>query len=164
MLKTAKINAIYSYDSTKTLSQINSCKYNSNGDITEQTTNDGNEKLLYTTTYFYADKGKYTGSESFLSTGSLRRRAVSAAVSDKGLAYRYSYTYDSNGQLEKINYTFYKDNGDFDDFSYVLFTHEDGELKTFKVSNGEFEKVKKKHLENRWMKEYYYVLDRNKNG
>ena len=156
------INAVYTYDSTKTLASINKYKYNEDGNTYEQTTHSGNGDLLYLTNYQYNSAGDFIGSETFLSTGLIRVRTVAASASPNGLPFRFSYTYNDKNQLEKINYTFYKANGDLGDFSYVLFTHEDGELKTFKVSSREYEKVKKKHLENKWIKEYYYVLNRNK--
>lgn len=156
------VNAVYTYDSTKTLTEINKYKYNEDGDPYEQTTHSGNGDLLYLTTYQYNSNKELIGSETFLSSGLLRVRTVAASVSPNGLSSRYSYTYDDNNQLEKINYIFYKENGDFEDFSYVLFTHEDGELKTFKVSSGDYEKVKKKHKENEWIKEYCYITNRNK--
>lgn len=104
------------------------------------------------------------GRENFNSSGLLRLRYVAASISHDSTEFRYSYTYDTNNQLEKINYTVYKANVDYEEDSYVLFKHEDGELKTFKFSHGEYEKVKKKQPESKWIKEYYYVLERNKNG
>ncbi|MFT5821799.1 MAG: hypothetical protein ACI8ZM_003055 [Crocinitomix sp.] len=160
----AQINSIYTYDSTKTLENISKYKYNEVGDIYEQTIHTGDKDLLYTTSYFYDKQGNPSNNETFLASGLLRVRSGEASVSLEGLAFRFSYTYDDSGQLIKINYTYSKANGDLGESSYVLFTHEEGELKTFKVSSSDYEKVKKKHLENKWIKEYYYALDRNKNG
>ena len=160
----AQINSVYTYDSTKTISKINKYQYNAKGDLIVETVHNANKDLLSTTTYEYNTEGNLTITETFLSSGLLRFRTADASITNDGLAYRFSYTYDNKGQLEKINYTFYKSNGDLGDFSYVLFTHEEGELKTFKVSSGDYEKVKKKQLENKWIKEYHYVLGRNKKG
>ncbi|NOQ71292.1 MAG: hypothetical protein GQ574_04790 [Crocinitomix sp.] len=158
------INSVYTYDSTKTLAKINMYKYNEKGDLSEETVHKANKDLLSTTSYEYNTEGSLISTETFLNSGLLRLRTAAASITNDGLALRFSYTYDANGQLEKINYAFYKANGDYDNASYVLFTHENGELKTFKVSGGDYEKVKKKQLENRWIKEYYDALERNKKG
>jgi hypothetical protein len=157
-----KIETLYIYDSTGTLSAANVYEYNKTGKISLQLNYKADGSLTDYVTYEYDDNGDLVIIEQFLASDQIRSRSVDASKSPVGKTFSFSYTYDENDQLEKINYTFYKANGDFDDFSYVLFTHKDGELETFKVSHGEYEKVKKKHLENKWIKEYYYVLDRNK--
>ncbi|NOQ71290.1 MAG: hypothetical protein GQ574_04780 [Crocinitomix sp.] len=124
---------------------------------------DSSEKLRRTTNYFYTADGSPQYLETFNDNNQLTDRTLQSNYTKDGFTHNLSYVYNNDNQLKEIYFRFNDKDGETQKSGFYKFQYEKGELKTFIEGYNEPQKVKK-NLENKWVKEYYYVIGRNKNG
>lgn len=150
------------YDSAKVMLSSEKYTYNAEGRMDSALNYNSAGELSNTWILKYDSEGNSSCKESIGYPGLRKFISISASISEDGEAFNCRYIYNSDHVLERLYVTTIKENGDDDEETVIHFNHKKGKLKTFALeTNDSPVKVKKKHLDNRWIKEYYAVSARN---